>query len=180
MLDAASSSGTPLVLIFASHRRPGGGWENGKTSQEESFYLRTNLCKVGLTRDHGFYKHNGLHPFIVSRVSVFRDSQYQLTSPWLCDFVYLAAPVTTPESSKKEVEKRIVQQIRELGEASIKSRAIVIGPWGCGVYGNDPKFVATTFKQIFKPLLDSGKLDRVVVAIQPDENGKVFREVFEE
>jgi uncharacterized protein (TIGR02452 family) len=180
MLDVAKSFGVRLVLIFASHRRPGGGWKNGKTSQEESFYLRSNLCKVGLTREHFFYKQNGIHPFIVSSVSVFRDSDYRLTSPWLCDFVYLAAPVTTPESNKKETEARIVQQIRELAKVSIKSKAIVIGPWGCGVYGNDPKFVATTFKRIFQPLLDSGEMDRVIVAIQPDENGRVFREVFEE
>ena len=179
MLDAAQQTGIGNVLIFASHRRPGGGWENGKTSQEESFYYRTDLSRYGLKRDNEFYtKDQGEKPRQVAGISVFRDSSYSLCEPWLCDFIYLAAPVVTPDSDPKVVQTRIRKQIQALADLCVTRRHVVIGPWGCGVYGNDPRFVASVFKETFEPLFKASKMDHVVVCLQDDENGKIFKEVF--
>lgn len=181
VLDAALLTGSNLVLIFASNRRPGGGWEEGKTTQEESIYYRTNLCHVGLDKEDPFYEHKGENPEIVTNVIVFRDSNYKLCKPWRCDFAYMAAPVVKNPEEQKEAAKKTKEQIEKLASLVVEhgEKSIVIGPWGCGIYGNDPKTIAKQFKEIFDPLLSSGTLDYVVVSVLNDENGKVFEKAFQ-
>lgn len=173
VLEVSRTVSKPLVLIFSSCRRPGGGWLEGKTTQEESIYFRTNLCNVGL-QPGLFYLEKGSYPVGVKNAVVFRDADYELSKPWLCDFVYLAAPVASsyPEAMNK---KLIVERLKLLATFVETNGydSVVIGPWGCGAYGNNPRFVGETFKQIFSNLTA-----KVIVVIMDDENGKIFEEVF--
>jgi uncharacterized protein (TIGR02452 family) len=181
VLDAALLTGSNLVLIFSSNRRPGGGWEEGKTTQEESIYYRTNLCHVGLDKEDPFYDCKGENPEIAVNAIVFRDSNYNLCNPWRCDFVYMAAPVVKNPEEQKMAAKKTKEQIEKLASLVLEhgEKSIVIGPWGCGIYGNDPTTIAKQFKETFDPLLSSGALDYVVVSVLNDENGLIFKKVFQ-
>lgn len=175
ILEVSKSVSNPLVLIFASCRRPGGGWLEGKTTQEESIYFRTNLCRVGL-QPGLFYLEKGSYPVGVKNAIVFRDENYEFSSPWLCDFVYLAAPVAScyPEKLNKQMITERLQLLANFA-ANSGNDSILIGPWGCGVYGNDPKFVASCFKKLFSSIPI-----KVIVVLREDENGRIFEEAFSE
>jgi len=49
--------------------------------------------------------------------------------------------------------------------AAHRHRRLVLGAWGCGVFGNDPAAVADAFAQWLASPLFAGAFDQVVFAI---------------
>ena len=156
---ASESGGRIVILNFASAVSPGGGARFGFHAQEEDLCFCSNLI-VALETDalDDFYQQNCLSrtPFdgpdtlIVSHdVTFVKGGDYQpLATPVTADVISYAAPIVDrcgAEMAATALRRRafhVVDTARHL-----KADTLILGAWGCGVYGNDPTVAAIAFKE---------------------------------
>lgn len=161
------------VLNFASAKNPGGGFLRGTQAQEESLARASGLyhsltkstCADYYTAHRAAGDARYSHRMIWSPgCPVFRDDAGQfLDRPYLVDVLTAAAPNVRALKEQdqydyKEVgrilRERIGKALRIFSEQGC--RVLVLGAWGCGVFGNNPIEVAELFAEY---LLPSGGLD---------------------
>jgi uncharacterized protein (TIGR02452 family) len=162
----------PLALNFANGVHPGGGFLKGARAQEEVL-CRSSALYLTLVDDQ-MYECHAQRPrpdstdwaIYSPNVPVFRkDGGTELDRPWLLSFVTSAAPyapaIGQPESGDL-LQKRI---LRILAIASaFEHRALVLGAWGCGAFGNDPHRTAMDFRRALEDDFD-GSFSQVVFAV---------------
>jgi len=178
------------VLNFASARNPGGGFLKGALAQEESLARSSGLypCISQFDEMYSTNKRNKSllysHYMIYSpRVPVIRDDMsLELIRPYYLDFI------SAPAVNGKEVLKRdenavelISKTMRERIHRILSIAAmydadiLVLGAWGCGVFGNDPEDVAQYFYDELQNF--NGVFKEIVFAIyvnrKNDENNYV-------
>ncbi|HEV2784165.1 MAG TPA: TIGR02452 family protein [Actinophytocola sp.] len=192
----AEAAPDPVACLnFASARKPGGGYRSGAQAQEESL-ARSSALAACLSAAPEFYTvHNGngdaryTDRVIYSPgVPVFRDDTGGLLHrPYRVAFLTAAAPnaaaITDPEQLAEvpEILRRragtVLAVARRYGH-----RRLVLGAWGCGVFGNDPATVAGAFGALLGtggPF--AGSFAHVVFAILDDPSGQrvsAFRGAF--
>ncbi len=198
LIEAGYSN--PLCLNFASAKNPGGGFLSGSQAQEECL-ARASALYESLATQMSYYEVNRAHSsslytnhIIYSpRVPVFRtDDDALLQEP------YFVSVVTSPAVNAGAVRKNepsSVSLIPQIMHTRIRSvlavarkhghDAIVLGAWGCGVFGNDPCDIATWFADaIFEDSRFAGKFSRVVFGVLDFAEGaptfEAFRQVFGE
>jgi uncharacterized protein (TIGR02452 family) len=148
------------ALNFASAKSPGGGFLSGSQAQEESL-ARASALYACLQTQSGYYDANRRAPsnlytdhMIVSpRVPVFRaDDGTLLEEPWEVTVITSPAPNAGAIAKNKPhdlqgVEPTFRQRIEQVLSAAVTfdQTALVLGAWGCGVFGNDPSLVARLF-----------------------------------
>jgi uncharacterized protein (TIGR02452 family) len=164
-------------LNFASARNPGGGFLNGAQAQEESI-ARASAIYPALRAAGDFYAfHRADRGLLYTdrviwspAVPVFRDDRGRfLASPYTVSFLTSAAPNRAMIARDRpgllpEVPGALARRAaRVLRVAAAHGcRELVLGAWGCGVFGNDPAQVA----QVFAAALRDGPwFDRVVFAV---------------
>ena len=148
------------ALNFASAKNPGGGFLSGSQAQEESL-ARASALVPTLERHAEYYHANRKSPsllytdhLIVSpRVPVFRDDDDNLLAePW--EVTILTSPAPNAGALAKndpvrlpQVETTFRRRIEQVLSAAVVFRqtALVLGAWGCGVFGNSPAAVARLF-----------------------------------
>ncbi len=149
-------------LNFASARNPGGGFLRGAQAQEESITRSTALYPC-LCEARGFYEFHRTHTDIIysdrviysPRVPAFRDdAAVLLDEPYPVSVLTAAAPNRAMISRDQperldEVEPALRRRAtRVLAVAAGHGhRRLVLGAWGCGVFGNDPVVVADVFAE---------------------------------
>jgi len=148
------------ALVFASARNPGGGFLTGARAQEEDIVRATALHSC-LSAVPAFYLHHRANTDLrysdrviySPGVPVFRDETLRLLDrPHRTAFITAAAPnlralrgnqphfaATVPEVLRARA-LRVVEVAAAHGH-----RRLVLGAWGCGVFGNDPALVANAF-----------------------------------
>ncbi|GAB7041906.1 MULTISPECIES: TIGR02452 family protein [Catenuloplanes] len=154
------------ALNFASGRTPGGGFLRGAIAQEETLARSSALypCLAG----NPMYAANRASgdPMYTDAViyspdvPVFRDDRGGwLDRPYPCGFLTCAAVNAsvllqrTPPDGRATARARITAAMRRriaaVLTAGLRHRhdAIVLGAWGCGVFGNDPATVARLFAE---------------------------------
>ncbi|HEY2588202.1 MAG TPA: TIGR02452 family protein [Tepidisphaeraceae bacterium] len=158
--ELADAGLRPAALNFASARHPGGGFFSGARAQEES-----------LARSSGLYaclEGNPMYAYHEKR----RDplySNYAIYSPdvpvfredagALLDRPYACSVVTSPAVNAKVALERTPHAgpaIREAMQARVRKvlsvmaghghDTIILGAWGCGAFGNDPREIAPVFR----------------------------------
>lgn len=144
----------PVALNFANGIHPGGGFLHGAKAQEEVICRSSALYRT-LAGDPMYDAHRKrLRPdstgwaIYSPDVPVFRhDDGTALDRPWLLSFITCAAPVATtigqPESGDL-LQKRI-HRVLAIAQAFGYSN-LVLGAWGCGAFGNDPRRTAIDFR----------------------------------
>jgi uncharacterized protein (TIGR02452 family) len=151
------------VLNFASARNPGGGFLGGSQAQEESL-ARSSALYASLTGPAAepFYAHHRAERSLLytDRVivspgcPVFRgDDGALLDAPHAPTFLTCAAPnagalaASQPGSLARlpEVFAHRMDGLLAVA-ADAGCDALVLGAWGCGVFRNDPAFVAALFR----------------------------------
>lgn len=145
------------VLNFASAYNPGGGFLGGSVAQEECLAYCSDLYIKQISNNGSeFYEINKAidskmytNTMIVSDVTFFRDSGYNfldeprkvwvLTSP----AVNMGQIIKRGESVKQanSVMKNRMKKILYLF-ANIGCTDIILGAFGCGVFGNSPENVS--------------------------------------
>lgn len=188
------------VLNFASAKNPGGGWLNGMNTQEEAL-TRTSLLYASLTSKMEYYEYNkknlnkglysnkGIYSYNVPYIREY-DTE-ELTNPVYVDVITIPA-VNKRATSRTKVDSKIVNRemvyrvqtlleeyLKEVLDRDIRDSVLILGAFGCGVFRNDPAFVA----EIFKYLLTAYKyvfVDRnirVDFAIPKGPNLDIFKEI---
>jgi uncharacterized protein (TIGR02452 family) len=150
------------ALNFASAKNPDGGFLGGSQAQEESL-ARASALVACLERNMAYYDANRRersllytdHLIVSPRVPVFRDDEDRLLEePWEVTILSSPAPNAgaiarnEPESLDriKPTFRRRIEQV--LSAAIVYGQtALVLGAWGCGVFGNDPAMVARLFAE---------------------------------
>ena len=180
------------ALNFASFFNPGGSFGHVPVhlAQEEyickdsflynvlsEFQNEYNINKE--LRNKNLYRNFALYSPDVIFVNGFYEEEAK------CDILTCAAPNATAAGSyhkvsNEDIERAMYERIDFLLTVARENnvRNIILGAFGCGVFGNDPKVVSKAFKELLKKK-DYG-FDKVIFAIPGGYNLKVFKDVFEE
>lgn len=189
-IDAAEAvvhaKGKACVLDFASYRNPGGGYANGGWAQEEALCAESNLLPVLEGLRELYYTPN--------RQSM-RGGLYTDRALYLTDVVFTLGGVMTKrdvlvcaavnrrfalENHRSEAECDIdmthrVHAVMHIAAAN-EVDTLVLGAFGCGVFGNDPDKVAILFRDWLEA--HPGQFERVVFAIPGGPNLDAFQAAF--
>lgn len=178
------------VLNFASYKNPGGKFIDGSKAQEECLCHESNLYNVLSEFQHSYYDWNSKN---LNR-SLYRDRA--LYSPDVifnkngkevhCGVITCASPnksaaqkyCNVSDQENSMVLKGRIEYVLKIAKDNCAD-TLVLGAYGCGVFGQDPKEVAS----IFKGLLEKPEyqcFSHVVFAIPEgkDRNLESFREAF--
>ena len=176
------------VLNFASYNNPGGNFINGSKAQEECLCHESYLYNV-LKGRIGYYKINHKN----KNRSLYTDRA--LYSPNVrftkeckdvfCDVITCAAPNKTAaqkyynvsdEENSKVLKERIEFVLKIAQDNGVDN--LILGAYGCGVFGQDPLEVAKIFKEF---LLGKYKCFNKVIFVIPnklDVNYRCFQRIF--
>lgn len=180
----------PVVLNFASATSPGGGFQDGSRAQEE--YLARSTCLYECLRENPMYPFHRVaydplytHYAIYSPdVPVIRDDDGSLLEkPYAISVISSPAVNASELTQDRRHEAGPVMWHRILKVLSIGIAnghdAIVLGAWGCGVFGNDVHEIAGLFRKALSENF-RGAYRTVVFAIADGSADRKFIGPFEE
>lgn len=189
------SSNNLAVLNFASYKNPGGGYMNGSRAQEECLCAESFLYNVLSRFEKEYYEKNRKElnralyrtKALYSKDVVFFKENEKVK----CDVLSCAAPNFTAASKYCDVSQQTndyVMSARIAFALDIAKRknvdTFIVGAWGCGVFGQNPEFVANEFVKQSKDVFKSHGIRLVFAVIPPlpnqTDNITPFREVVEE
>lgn len=182
-LDAAIKyrEGKTCVLNFASFKNPGGGFLKGAVAQEEYLCQNSTLYNV-LSQFMSYYERNRLNTndALYWNRAIYSPGIVMLPNEGSVDVLSCAAPnIRASRASDTQKTKALVSRIKFVLDILEKEECdtVILGAFGCGVFGNDPKLVAEIFKR--QRVLQRG-FSKVIFAI-PNElsvNYCAFKEVY--
>ena len=176
------------VLNFASAKNPGGGFLNGSMAQEESLAIASAMYVC--IKDSSMYLANTddpnrclyQHYMICSPdTPVFRDDNGEyLPQPYNVTFLTVPA-VNAGVARKKGVDKNTITTVmRERMDQLLamavwhKVDVLILGSWGCGVFGGDIEVVASMFIEFL-----TGKYEGAFQAVSFSTLDESHQTVFE-
>ncbi|MCC8098633.1 MAG: TIGR02452 family protein [Clostridiales bacterium] len=166
-----------LVLNLASATRPGGQTRNGASAQEEDLCRRTSLLlsleSEGAKRYYDYNNarktHMGSDGVLISpNVEVIKDASSEtLAQPFPISVMSCAAPMVRlglEGMSQQEYEEMLYRRIQGmlLAAASQGYRHLILGAFGCGVYGNDAALVSDLFARAIRAFTFAGMGSRQI------------------
>lgn len=159
-----------LVLNLASATEPGGRSRKGASAQEENLCQRTSLL-LSLESEEAkkYYEYNkalktrmGSNAVMISpNVEVIKDTSFELLDkPFEISVMSCGAPMIRlglEGKSQQEYEALLYKRIQGmlLVAASQNYHHLILGAFGCGVYGNDAAIVSDMF---YKAIQDFSKI----------------------
>ena len=190
---SGSSGAEPACLNFASAKNPGGGFLNGAHAQEEGL-ARSSGLYASLREAPEFYDfHRAQHDLLYSDhviyspgVPVFRgDDGVLLEEPY--DVAFLTSPAPNRGAIRDPAAAARIPDVLRQRAAKVLAAAhanghdrLVLGAWGCGVFGNHPAEVAGVFAELL--LADgafAGAFTQVVFAVWDTASGAPRHAAFE-
>lgn len=182
--------GDVAALVFASATKPGGGFRNGAQAQEESLARASALyaCQSAAPEFYAF--HRAQRDLLYSDrviyspdVPVFRaDDDALLPAAYPVTFLTAAAPnlgaiLANGQGTQDSVPAVLATRAARILQvtAAHRHRRLVLGAWGCGVFGNDPAVVAGVFARLLR---EAASFDHVVFAVYDSRPGAPARAAF--
>ena len=159
VINSIENNENPAVLIFASAKNPGGGILNGSFAQEETISLHSSWY-FQAKENHSFYSPKGESALNTDNISIangflLTNQYYQHIDPKPVLFIACAAPnlngLLSQQSNINEIQvyevldKRIKNIL--ITAENNKSKHLILGAFGCGVFGLEPTIVAQIFKK---------------------------------
>lgn len=187
---AAQRLQTALVLNFANAHHAGGGFLLGANAQEEALCRCSTLyASINSKAAAKMYRYNNTHLNAV-------ESDYMLLSPEVlvfrnpqCELIaepFSAAVITTPAPNRRgaavfasasTVQQTFLRRIRIILRlaAARGYRNLILGAWGCGAFGNDPKLVAECFREALGEQELARCFAEICFAVYGSETGRNYR-----
>ena len=187
------------ILNFADAIYAGGLVWIGENTQEENICRCSNLYQVlgDEESDKQYYIPNHhetlrsgrdiyLDNIIYARdITVFKnDITYENIEPKKLDVITCPAPSDyMPMNEALPVYIRRIERIL-MSAVDNGAECIVLGAWGCGAFGQDPKLVAQAFARAINSY--GGHFKRIIFAIRPTYDGeksemyKIFKDTLTE
>jgi uncharacterized protein (TIGR02452 family) len=152
----AENTGRIGVLNFASAKNPGGGFQNGAMAQEESLAMASNLYDTQLAQPEYYEANRACTSMAYTNYAIYSpgvvffrdDSGALLPTPVKADVLTLPAvnmgQVLAHGQSAAAASKTMQERMR-LALAIFKAEKnelLVLGAYGCGVFGNNPNEIA--------------------------------------
>ena len=176
------------VLNFASYNNPGGNFINGSKAQEECLCHESYLYNV-LKGRIGYYKinHKNKNRSLYTDRALYSPN-VRFTKEYkdvFCDVITCAAPNKTAaqkycnvsdEENSKVLKERIEFVLKIAQDNGVDN--LILGAYGCGVFGQDPLEVAKIFKEF---LLGKYKCFNKVIFAIPNKlemNYRCFQRIF--
>lgn len=167
--EAFNHPGRVCILNFASYTDPGGQFIDGGFAQEEALCHESFLFNV-LGSFHDYYKWNRQHQMDGrwTNAAIYTPDVLFVRSgrEKKCDVLTCAAPI----NGDPEERIRFVAQVANEHRPDV----LVLGAFGCGVFGQDPYRVASCFKSAFM----RSDVPKIVYAIPGGYNYDAFCAVF--
>lgn len=176
-----------VVLNFASYKNAGGAFLMGAMAQEEALCHVSTLYPVISAFEERYYepnRHNlnrGLYTdrALYSRDIIFFDKQGGKHN---ADVITCASPNNSiafryeARFSGEENEKALSDRIKFIRDICLNVRAdnVILGAWGCGVFAQDPFYVATEFRKAFETTGIN-----CIYAIPDEKNYGAFKSAFD-
>ncbi|MCD7755650.1 MAG: TIGR02452 family protein [Firmicutes bacterium] len=169
--NAGEANSNVLVLNLASATQPGGQTRKGASAQEEDLCRRTSLL---LSLESGdakrYYDYNNARKtrmgsdgvLLSPNVAVIKDASSELLSrPFPIAVMSCAAPMVRlglEGMRQQEYEEMLCKRIQGmlLVAASQGYRHLILGAFGCGVYGNDAALVSDLFARAIRDFTLAG------------------------
>lgn len=193
-LDSVSAiykhgNGKTAVLNFSSYKNPGGMFLNGSKAQEECLCHESFLYNVLKEFQTEFYDWNCAHKNkalylnrgIYSPCIFFNHNGKEKR----CDVITCAAPNKSAAQkyqnvSDEENSKVLKDRIRFVLDIAVDNEVdtLILGAYGCGVFGQDSTEVAGIFKDFLENKYRC--FDKVVFAVPDGRDGNLdkFKRVF--
>lgn len=183
------------VLNFSSYKNPGGMFINGSKAQEECLCHESFLYNV-LSKHNDFYEWNNQHKnkalyldraLYTPHILFIRENKdTHETIIKHCDVITCAAPNksaaqkyqnVSDEENTKVLNSRIKFILNIAKENNVDT--LILGAYGCGVFGQDPTEVANIFKHYLDTEFNSC-FKTVVFAVPNGRDGNLeaFKKVF--
>ena len=184
--------GSSCALNFASAKNPGGGFENGAKAQEEDLCYCSTLFG-SLRQEKSLYDYSRKHlnnslystwTIYTPDVIVYRGRNKEIIAPVKCSIITSPAPNRNAYKGKNaDVRNAMMERCEYILQTAIKhgERNLVLGAFGCGVFGNSPMEVATIWYNLLYKKNYSRYFDVIEFAIlgsEMSENYKAFKIVF--
>lgn len=176
------------VLNFASYKKPGGGFINGSKAQEECLCYESFLYNV-LSEKNDFYEwnnHNINKSLYLNRGLYTENVVFEHEgNTCKCDVITCAAPNKSAAMkyfhiSEKENTNALTSRIKFILDIAKNSNVstLILGAYGCGVFGQDATEVASIFKEYLTTTYKC--FDTIVFAVPNgrDANNLKFCNVF--
>lgn len=167
------------VLNFASYKNPGGKFIEGSKAQEECLCHESFLYNVLRTKQD-YYDWNRKHlnqSLYENRALYSPDVKFFHGTEFACDVITCAAPNYYAAHKYRNVSfdensHALYSRIRFVLDVAAANgvKTIILGAYGCGVFGQDPEYTA----KVFNALLPDYPFETVVFAV-PDKNSANYR-----
>lgn len=175
------------VLNFASYKNPGGMYIVGSSAQEESLCAESYLYNVlSDVKFVPYYRYNCSHSNSALYLNRAIMTPFVLfNSAYRCNVLTCAAPNYTAAHKYYEVTENanyeaLCSRIKFVLKCCADSRSdiLILGAYGCGVFGQDARCVAKIFKEYLENEFKNA-FQKVIFAIPDDKNYQAFSDVFE-
>ncbi len=156
--------GKTCVLNFASYKNPGGMFLKGSHAQEECLCHESVLYNI-LAHFEGYYNWNKEHlngALYTDRALYSQDVLFVRNDKQInCDVLTCAAPNysaftkystntnTWLKNRNTQALKKRIEFVKRIAEHN-HVETLILGAFGCGVFGQNPEEVANLFKETFK------------------------------
>lgn len=175
--------GILCVLNFASYKRPGGGFLNGAIAQEESICHESTLYNVISSRKFiSYYENNkkDTNKGLYKNKAIYSPNIVFTNCGKMVNVITCAAPnLSAFNGLKYEANIAIMDRIKFILNIAEKNNEteLILGAFGCGIFKNDPEFVAYTFKHILHS--NNYHFKKVIFAIPGGINYDIFKKILE-
>lgn len=178
---------TVTILNFASYKNPGGGFLSGAMAQEEAICHNSTLYNV-ISAFTDYYDWNNRHlskglytnaAIWSPNIIVEKDGQIKKVNVITCAAPNNSLSIRFKRFTDAENTKALKSRISFIkGIAESKpTDVLILGAFGCGVFRQDAKEVATLFKEAF----EKSNFKEIIHPV-PSKSGyknlNAFKEVF--